>query len=586
MLRFLGRTILFILAATGSLVILLLIGAFFAFGDRTPRLPERMILALDLDRGVTEQPDPSPLALLRADPPLTMPDLLMALERAAEDDRVTGVFATLSSGGFGLAEAQELRDAVLRFRQSGKPAVLFSESIGEFGSATVEYYLASAFSEIWLQPSGTVSTTGFLAEAPFLRGTLEKLEIRPAFSTRHEYKSAPETFTRGELSTEARENLTALVDSLFEQTVDGIAASRDMEPQAVRALIDRSPLLAEEALQAGLVDKLGYRDQAESSMGGHVQPRIRLSRYLRALPEVDDRAGKIAVIIASGAIMPGDSDENPLSGASNVGANTIRNAFREAVNDSSVRAIVFRIDSPGGSYTASDAIWREVQRARELGKPVIVSMGRAAASGGYFVAMPADRIIAQPGTITGSIGVFAGKMVLADFWDKIGVSWDGVARGQNAAMWSPNRDFSPEAQQRFETMLDAVYADFTGKAREARNLTDEQIDRAARGRIFSGAQALELGLVDELGGYPAALAAARRAAGIAEDAPLGLKILPSPQDPMDLLFELIGGNGGLRILAQDPAIAHLLAPLRPLAALLEQGAAQPGDLRMPPMEIR
>jgi len=585
-MRRLGRIVVAILAVVGLLFVAALgLGLWAASRIESavaPSLPKRMVLTLDLEGEFRQTPDGSPLARLTGGKSYLLRDAVAALDRAAADDRVAALFATIGSAKLGVAGAQEMRDAVARFRATGKPAVLFAETIGDFGNGTADYYLASAFGQLWLQPSGDVGLTGFAAESPFLKGTFDLLGVQPQFGGRYEYKSAIDMFTEKQFTAAHKENLGALLDSWTAQTIDGIATSRHLPVETVRDLVGKGPLLATEALAAHLVDQLGYREAALAAAGGGPGKldEVDLADYAHATTR--HQGAKIAVVTGVGAIHRGTSDQ-PFGDDQGIGAATMAKALRQAAEDSQVRAILLRIDSPGGSYVAADTVWHAVGEARAAGKPVVVSMGNVAASGGYFIAMAADRIVAEPGTITGSIGVFAGKMVLKDFWSKLGISWDEMHRGDNATMWSANQPFTPEAWARVNAMLDAVYIDFTTKAGAARKLSPQAIDAVARGRVWSGADAKARGLVDVLGGFDTALAEARGLAGVRAGESVDLVDFPHPKAPWQMLAELAssGDVSGVR------SLLHLAQMAAPLAASLD--AADPraaGELMLPPGGLR
>ena len=351
----------------------------------------------------------------------------------------------------------------------------------------------------------------------------------------------------------------------------------------MKALIDRAPLMADEAKTAGLVDRVAYWDELEKSVTEGQAKLVELNRYAaRAEPESD--AVKVALIYGVGAIQRGDKDT--MADGAVMSAEKTTKAFRDAVKDPSVKAILFRIDSPGGSYTASDSIWREVGNARSAGKPVIVSMGDVAASGGYFAAMAADRIVAQPGTITGSIGVFSGKMVLADFWKKLGVSWDEIHAGQNATMWSSNTPFSATAWDRMNALLDHIYADFTGKAEQGRNIKPDAMDKIARGRIWPGDEALNAGLIDQTGGYATAIGLIRDLARLPSHMPVNLVPFPRPKTPLEYVMELAQtGHLPPEWVGAPTANARLVslaAALKPLTAVTRTGD---DTLRMAPLDV-
>ncbi len=565
-MRRIGRILVTFLAVSGF-VFLGLTGlgiwaAIHMTGGDGKDIPDRAVLSLDLDAQFRDTPESNPLAQLSGERSYSLRRAVEAVDRAAADKRVTGLFATLGHSGLGLAGRQDLRDAVIRFRAGGKPAVLFAETLGEGGSGTLDYYLASAFSQVWLQPSGDVGLTGLWVESPFIKGTLDLLGIKAQFSGRHEYKSAIDMFTETGFTPAHRENLGRLLDSWSEQIVAGIVAGRGLPEAKVRELMGKGPFLAGEALAAKLVDRVGYRDQAWDTLvgiGADKAEEIDLADYADHLDH--PRGTKVALISGIGAIHRGESHHG-LDGDGDFGAQTVAEAFRDAVDDDKVKAILFRVNSPGGSYTASDTVHHEVARARAAGKPVVVSMGDYAASGGYFVSMGADRIIAAPGTITGSIGVFTGKVVLDEFWKKLGISWDEMHRGDNAGMWSANQPFSPQAKARIDALLDHIYADFTGKASEARGMDGARMDKLARGRIWTGADAKASGLVDGLGGWTEALAQLRQVAGLKADEPLTLVEFPRPRKPWEMLADSLGGESVAerRIVARLEPLLNALAP--------------------------
>lgn len=480
------------------------------------------VLELDLSSPVLEAPPPDPLtaALSRRRPLLR--ELVESLRLAASDPDVAGLIAHVR-GGQSLAQVQELRQAVRHFAAAGKATVAWTESFGELGPGTIPYYLATGFDEIWLQPSGDVGLTGITAEAVFVKDALARLGVVPELSARGEYKSAVDTFVSTEMTKPHREAAGRLTASAMEQVVDGIAGARELTAERVRELVDSAPLSSDDALAAGLVDRLGYRDEVYASVRSRFGTDTRLRyvhRYRRsrvfepklALSRLAKRPA-IAVIHGTGDIHLGRTTRRGFGGSS-IGSDSLGAALRAAGADTEVRSVVLRVDSPGGSYIASDALRREVMRLRDTGKPVIVSMGSAAASGGYFISMAADTIVADPGTLTGSIGVFGGKAVIRDLLEKIGVSRDGVAEGRNAWMFSTYRRFTEAEWQRLETWLDRVYDDFTSKVASDRGLSREHVEEAARGRVWSGSDAQQRGLVDELGGLDRALDLAASRAGI------------------------------------------------------------------------
>ncbi len=578
----LGRYATRTLAVIGGVVVALLLVALMFTVILADRVPQRTILELDLAPGLIEWAPQEPVALALTQNRLRVRDVVEALERGAGDRRVRGLVARVGVEELPLALVEELRDAVLAFRASGKPAILFAESFGELMRGHARYYLATAFEEIVMQPSGDVGVAGLAAWTPFVAGTLERLGIEAEMDHRHEYKAALYLWTEREHTPEQREALLAILETLHGRLVAGMAEGRGMDESTARSVLDAGPYWGEEAVAAGLVDRLGYRDQVYEDLRERVGGGdfLFVQRYLARAGRPHRRGPTIALVYGVGAVMRGRSQFDPLFGQV-MGSESVAAALREAIRDDDVRAIVFRVESPGGSYVASDAIWREVIRAREAEKPVVVSMGSVAGSGGYFVAMGADRIIAQPSTITASIGVVGGKFATADFWEQLGVTWDGVEVGDNAGFWSTVRQYTPQERERRDDWLDRVYEDFTGRVAAGRGMTPAEVDAVARGRIWSGEDALRLGLVDELGGFPTALRLAREAAGIEPDAPVRLRLIPEDVGLLRLLLRRLRGSGwgtdGAGAAAAAQSVQPLLEPLRAAGVI-----RPPGALVIPP----
>ncbi|ETK31905.1 signal peptide peptidase SppA [Microbispora sp. ATCC PTA-5024] len=482
-----------------------------------------LVLELDLTEGLSEGPPADPVGALLSMRKARLADVLSGLKRARKDPRVTALIVKIGGNPLGLGMVQELRTAVLKLRAAGKRTVAFAETFGEFGAGTVPYYLASAFERVYLQPSGDVGLTGIALEQRFLRDALAKAGVEYQLGQRHEYKTAANTFTQNHMTEPHRESAGRIAESVTEQITSGIAEARSLDPARVRELIDQGPFIGVEAVEAGLVDALKYRDEVYEETVGADAHLLYVSRYAKtALAKRLPHPGGdvVALVHGTGMIRLGRSGRSPLGGGGAMGSDTISAALRSARRDEKVRAIVFRVDSPGGSYVASDAIWREVVLARRAGKPVVVSMGDLAASGGYFVSMAADLIVAQPGTLTGSIGVFGGKPVVGELLGKLGVVTEAVTEGANAGMFSTSREFSDAQWARVNAWLDRIYDDFVGKVAEGRGISRERAHELARGRVWTGADASGNGLVDELGGLEDALALARKKAGLAVDAPV------------------------------------------------------------------
>jgi protease-4 len=565
------KFLIILLALIGALVIAgLIMAAGVAAITLTSKggVSKATVLEIDFEQLIVEYVREEPFSKILFGKQLTTRDVVDALAKASEDERVVGIVARVGNGAMGLAQIQEIRDAVIRFRESGKMAVAYGETFGEVGPGNGAYYLATAFDEIYLQPSGDIGLTGLMYESPFISGALEKLGLAPRMDQRYEYKNAMNLYTETEFTEAHREAMQTLVDSQFEQMVKGITVGRNLDEAEVRALIDRGPYLGQEAVDAGLADDLLYRDQVYQRVRERAGDRadfLFLSNYLARAGRPNTRGETVALIYGVGAVARGSSEFDPLFGEGTMGSDTVTAAFRAAIQDDDVAAIVFRVDSPGGSYVASDAIWRETVRARDAGKPVIVTMGNVAGSGGYFVSMWADKIIAQPGTITASIGVLGGKFLTAGLWDKLGLSWDEVHTSAHSTMWTGTRDYSPSEWARFQAWLDRVYADFTAKVAEGRGMTQEEVHEIAKGRIWTGEDALEIGLVDELGGFHAAFRAAREAAGLEADDAIRVRVYPRPKSAFEILFD--EGGESSEPSAQVAVALRLLEIARPAARL-------------------
>jgi protease IV len=537
-------------------------------------VPNGCVLEFDLRSVPPETTGFDPLAIITGGRPMALRDAVAAIQRAAKDPRVAGLIARVQLAASPPAAVQELREAIAAF-SAVKPSLAWAETY----PGTLSYYLASAFGEVWMQPSGNVALVGFASNAMFLREALDKAGITPQIVARGEYKSRASLFTESGFTDAHREAVTRVLESLRSQVWQAIAESRKIDVDALDAVADRAPLLRDDALASGLVDRIGFRDQAYARLAELIGfdgvtedlPRLYLSRYAGAAqsklaPTVVSLPGRrskptIAVVTVAGQIVDGRGGPQFLPfGNTPAGADTITAALREAAADDSVSALVLRVDSPGGSVTASETIWREVARVRERGKPVVVSMGSVAASGGYYIAMAADAIVANPGTITGSIGVLAGKLVVRDLKDRLGVGSDTVRTNANADAWSIDSPFTPEQQAHLVAEADLCYSDFVERVAEGRNMSTEAVEAVARGRVWTGADALERGLVDELGGLRTALRRAKALVDLDEDAEVRIVSYPGSS-----LLDLVRPRS-----SSQPAAASLPAAV---GALLSRSVA-------------
>ena len=503
-------------------------------------VPDGVILELDMTSVPGETGAFDPIALLTGTGrPLLLRETVAAIHRAAEDPRVAGLIARVQIPAAAAGPVQELREALAVFSDA-KPSLAWAETY----PGTLSYYLASAFREVWMQPSGTVGLIGFATNALFLRDALDKAGIEAQFVARGEYKSAANLFTQDRYTEAHREADERLIQSLYAQVLAAVGESRHITPDEVNALADKAPLLRDDALAGRLIDRVGFRDEAYARIAElagvsdispldadseDAPPRLYLSRYARAtterpsapMPPIPGRKTKpaIAVVTLHGPIVSGRGGPGPLPlGSSSAGGDTIAAALREAAASDDVSAIVLRVDSPGGSVTGSETVWHEVNRVRDGGKPVVASMGAVAASGGYYVSMGADAIVANPGTITGSIGVVTGKLVARELKGRLGVGSDSVRTNPNADAWSINQPFTDEQQAHVEAEADLFYTDFIERVAIGRKMSVEDVDAIARGRVWTGADAKDRGLVDELGGLRAAITRAKVLAGLDADA--------------------------------------------------------------------
>jgi len=587
------KVIVRFLAILGALWLVAMVIMIVAVIGSKGTVPEKTILEADFEQALPEDIPDNPTAKFLMNERPTVRDVVDALDRGAEDDRVVGMVARIGAAPLGIAKVQEIREAVQRFRAHKKFAIAYAETFGEFGPGNGAYYLATAFDQIYLQPSGDIGLTGIIMETPFVKGTLAKLGMTFHGDHRYEYKNALNTLTETKYTSPHKEAMTAIMTSWFNQMKEGICQARQIAPEKFQAMVDGGPYLGKEAVDAKLVDGVAYRDQvytqARSKAGARAQ-FLYLGKYLDRAGHPHERGKAIALVFGLGGVTRGKSDYDPVQGSQNMGSDTVAGAIRAAAADKDVKAILFRVDSPGGSYVASDTIWREVVNARKAGKPVIVSMGDLAGSGGYFVAMAADKIVAQPGTITASIGVLGGKMLTSGLWDKVGLSWDEVHQGNNATMFTGTHDYTPAEWARFEAWLDRVYVDFTGKVADGRKLPKEKVLEIAKGRIWSGQDAKNLGLVDELGGYDTALNLARKAANIADGEDVRIIVYPRPKTLFQSLLQRQGPDNSDKE-AVGQTLARILEIVQPMARQLDAAGIksknedQEDVLRMPLVEV-
>jgi protease-4 len=542
--RWLGRLVTALAFASLVLVVGLVGLAWWGssrFAEREVAVPDRVVLVADWRGGVPEKSRaPAPVVALGLDGRPALPDVLRALDHAAEDDRVAGLIVRTDGAGIGLAQAWELRRAVERLNDAGKFTALYADTLGELGGGMIGTYLASAFEHVQLQPLGSLGFTGFAREQPYLERLLNELDIEVQVVKREAFKSALETFTRSGPSPASEAATEAILDGLFAEFVDGVAAGRGLDVAAVRAAIDDAPLLAEDARGRGLIDAVAHfptlEDTADEAAG--TDERLPLAGYLRsdAFAAVDD-APVVGFVHAVGPIRRGESDD-PF-GDLEIAGDTVAAAI-DAAREAEVDALLLRVSSPGGSAVASETVGAAVRRARDAGIPVIVSMGDVAASGGYWIAMDADRILAAPTTLTGSIGVILGKPAFGAFLDDLGIDVDRSTRGANAGLGSVFETWDEGELAKVDSLVDDLYRAFLEGVARGRGMEVAEVRGVARGRVWLGRQAAANGLVDEIGGFNDAVVAVRRALEVEPDAPLAVQPFPRPKPPFPAALEALG----------------------------------------------
>jgi protease-4 len=493
--------------------------------------------------------------------PPTVRAVVEMIRKAKADKRITSIVVKPSGSAALWAKVQEVRDALGDFRRSGKPVVAYLEYGGE-----QEFYLATVCDKVFLMPTTTLDLTGMASYELFLRGTLDKIGAFPDSLHIGEYKTASNTLTEHTFTAAHREMAESLNNDMYQQLVRGIADGRKKSEAEVKTLIDHGPFLPEDALRAGLIDDLAYEDEIDDKVklapGKLHYVEMNEYRQVSAASLGLNRGPRIAVIYATGLIASGKSTYDT-TGGQVAGSETLVDYLRKARADKSIKAIVLRVDSPGGSAIASDVIWREVMLTKNQ-KPLIASMSDVAASGGYYISMPAHAIVAEPATLTGSIGVVLTKFVIDGTLKKLGMNMEGVSQGKYADMYSPVRPFSPTERARMAENMQATYDTFVEKAAQGRNTTPERIDAIGQGRVWTGRQAKEIGLVDELGGLDRAVALAKQRAKIAQDAEVELVIYPPKKSIYDLLSDPLGNSNSAGTLASllgfsNPRVFQALA---------------------------
>ncbi|MFZ1974520.1 MAG: signal peptide peptidase SppA [Candidatus Acidiferrales bacterium] len=525
------------------------------------RLPSRGVLVMDLTGQIEEQRAPDIFSAFSGSSVPVLHDYVDAIDAAANDSRITGLVVRIAPLETGWGKLEEIRAHLLRFRKSGKTSICY---LGYDGIGNPEYYLASACQQVWLVPTAPVSIRGMIAQALFLRGTLDKLKIVPEFYHIAEFKTAGNTFTEKKFTPAHKEEVEGLLHSIYEQYLNDASSARGMTAPQFEALLDQGPFSSKDAVANKIVDRLGYWDQVQSYFKKEDKGwnPISLNRYRPFVKNVGST--EIAVVHATGLIVSGDSGTTP-GGGFVMGGDSVASDIREARQDSAIKAIVLRVDSGGGSVVGSEVIRREVELAN-YAKPVVVSMSDVAASGGYWIAAPARKIVADPDTITGSIGVLIGKLNVSGLYNLLGISTDYVATSDNATLFSDQQNFSPAQRAYIEKSLNETYADFTKGVAAGRKMPVEAVEKVAKGRVWSGSQAKQLGLVDELGGLDRAIEVAKGLSGIPASESVRIVRYPVEKSFFEQLLEREKDNNMSESASLESVLRHIVSQMEPVQA--------------------
>jgi protease-4 len=543
------------------LAVFLVILFFAAMKPSRLSLPSNAVLVIDATGQIEEQRSPDLFSAFSGFTTPVLHDYVDAIDAAAKDSHITGLVVRIAPLETGWGKLEEIRSHLLAFRKSGKPSICY---LGYDGIGNPEYYLASACQQIWLVPTAPVSIRGMMAEALFFRGTLDKLRVVPEFYHIAEYKTAGNTFTEKQFTPAHKEEVEGLLHSIYDLYLNDASKARGMDRAQFETLLNRGPFSSSDAVTNKIVDRLGYWDQLQ----GYFKDRnrtwnpISLNRYRSSIS--NDGSARIAVVHATGLIVSGDSSSTP-GGGSVMGGDSVAADIRAARTDYSIKAIVLRVDSGGGSVVGSEVIRREVELANQV-KPVVVSMSDVAASGGYWIAAPARKIVADPGTITGSIGVLIGKFNVSGLYALLGMSTDSVATSDNATMFSAQQNFTPAQRAYIQKSLNDTYADFTKGVAQGRKMTVEAVDKIGKGRVWSGAQAKELGLVDELGGLDRAIEIAKQLSNIPTGESVHIVRYPEEKSFFQQFLEREKDNNMSESQSLESMINHILSQMDPVQA--------------------
>ena len=507
--------------------------------------PSNTVLELDLREGISDQTPTNPFAVFGGSGLSTM-QIVDTLAQAQTDTRVKSLLIRLPEAGMTPAAADEIRQAVRRFRSAGKIVIAHSQGFQPVGTTVSSYMVGASASELWMKNTAGFQLAGFSADSIFLGRAFEKYGVNAQFEQRYEYKNAVNEYTESDFTPAHREAMAAWMSSIYNSALANAAQDRRLTLPSLKAVIEAGPYSADQARQRRLIDKIGHVEEAEAEAkrrAGRNAEIVAFGDYAAATGErVGSGANAIAIVGGEGAIITGTGgSSSPFGSGSSILSDDTAEAIYDAIEDKSVKAIVFRVSSPGGSPEASEQILAAVRAAKAAGKPVVVSMGDYAASGGYWISSEANWIVAQPSTLTGSIGVYGGKMVLADALGRFGVDMRNLSvGGEYADAFSPSQSFTPSQRAAFAAQIDRTYEEFIARVSTGRRLPAARVREIARGRVWTGAQARELGLVDQLGGLEEAIAKARQLAEIPADESVSFKRFPTPKSPWEALSSAFG----------------------------------------------
>ena len=544
-IKLLTKAVTYAFAILGILFVLLMVVVISLLRkEAAPAqpVPEQAVLFVNFDDAVSEIREDTLISDITEVPGMSYFDLLKALGTAAADPRIKAVVAEVSNSSLGLAQIQELRDVIKAVRAGGKKAFIYAPGMGDFGGGTSEYYLASAFDEIWMQPDTDIGLTGISIEMPFLKDFLDKIGVTPEFYTRYEYKNAVAPLLSNQFSKAHLEETFKLGNSLFGRIMADISLDRKIGLKDLMALVNNAPIRSNDGIAAGLIDYTAYRpDMIQEITSRYKNAEIvSVYDYLAQLKPEGKNMPAVAFLVIEGTIDTGKSLYNPVRNELVSGSETIAQYLDKIANNPRVKALVLRVNSPGGSYNAANEIWYALKKMKLTRKlPVVVSQGDYAASGGYFVSLAGDYVYAEPSTVTGSIGVLGGKIVLQELWNKLGVHWGQVNFGRNAGLLTTSRTFSASEKEAFNRSLDNVYRDFTAKTAQERKIAPEKMDALARGRVWTGEDAVRLKLVDGIGGVNEAIMKAKELAGIGAKEKFEVIYYPEPKTLAEKLNEIL-----------------------------------------------